>query len=247
MGPSRVVVCDLNNAIDHPLKLFPELGFKIDRVQLALVKPNICGLYHPSLDLLSSIVEFLLSKAESVVIGETRSMIHEPKEQFEKLGVTPLLKRFGDRVKAVDLSDDERVDVQVPSPHALEKIALPRTVLDSDVLVNVPKVGTHSTTRLTCALKNLFGLLPQKRKYIRYHPLGMDKVIADIAQIVKPDLNIVDAGGKAILGLDALAVDVVACRFVDLNPLMIKHLRLVSEDRNEKLEAFVDEIEVVES
>jgi len=247
MKLSRVVVCDLNYAVDHLLELSLKLGFKVGEVQLALIKPNICGLYHPSPDLLSSIVEFVLPGAESVVIGETRSMIHEPKEQFEKLGVTPLLKRFGDRVKAVDLSDDERVEVQVPNPHALEKIALPRTVLDSDILVNVPKVGTHSTTRLTCALKNLFGLLPQKRKYIRYHPLGMDKVIADIAQIVKPDLNIVDAGGKAILGLDALTVDVVACRFVDLNPLMVKHLGLVSEDRGEKLEAFVDEIEVVES
>jgi len=246
MGPSRVIICDLNNVINHPLDLFLELGFKVDRVQLALVKPNICGLYHPSVDLLSNIVEFLLPKAESVVIGETRSMIHEPKEQFEKLGVTTLLKRFGSRVQAVDLSDDERVEIQVPNPHALEKIALPRMVSESDVLVNVPKVGTHSTTRLTCALKNLFGLLPQKRKYIGYHPLGMDKVIADIAQIVKADLNIVDAGSKAILGVDALAVDVVACKFVDLNPLMVKHLRLVSEDRNEKLETFVKKIDMVE-
>ena len=247
MRLSRVMVCDLNYAVDHLPDLSLELGFKVEDVRLALVKPNICGLYHPSLDLLSSIVQFVLPSAESVVVGETRSMIHEPEEQFEKLGVTPLLKRFGDRVKAVDLSDDERVEVQVPNPHALEKIALPRTVLDSDVLVNVPKVGTHSTTRLTCALKNLFGLLPQKRKYIRYHPLGMDKVIADIAQIVKPDLNIVDVGSKAILGLDALAVDVVACKFVDLNPLEVKHLRLVSEDRSEKLEAFMKRIEVVES
>jgi len=246
MEVSRVIVCDLNYSVDHLLELSLKLGFKVGGVQLALIKPNICGLYHPSLDLLSSVVKFLLSKAESVVIGETRSMIHEPEEQFEKLGVTPLLKRFGDRVKAVDLSNDERVGVQVPNPHALEKIALPRTVLESDVLVNVPKVGTHSTTRLTCALKNLFGLLPQKRKYIRYHPLGMDKVIADIAQIVKPDLNIVDAGSKAILGVDALAVDVVACKFVGLNPLMIKHLRLVSEDRNEKLETFVKKIDMVE-
>jgi len=247
MKPNRVIVCDLSYAMDHLVELSQKLGFKVENVQLMLVKPNICGLYHPSLDLLSSIVEFVLPNAKSVVIGETRSMIHEPKEQFEKLGVTPLLKRFGDRVKAVDLSDDERVEVQVPNPHALEKIALPRTVLDSDILVNVPKVGTHSTTRLTCALKNLFGLLPKKRKYIRYHPLGMDKVIADIAQIVKPDLNILDAGSKAILGLDALAVDVVACKFVDLNPLEVKHLRLVSEDRSEKLEAFMKGIEIVES
>jgi uncharacterized protein (DUF362 family) len=227
--------------------MLTELGFKVEEVQLALVKPNICGRFHPSLDLLSSIVEFLLPSAKSVVIGETGTIVCQPIEQFEKLGVAPMLKRFGSHVQAVDLSDGELVEVQVPHPHALEKFVLPKMVLESDVLVNVPKVGTLPTTRLTCALKNLFGLLPQKRKYYLYHPFGgMHKVIADVAQVVKPDLNIVDAGGKLILGMDALAVDVVACRFVDLDPLTVQHLRLVSEDRNENLETFMKKIDVVE-
>lgn len=245
VGP--VVVCDLKDATDRLSGLSASLGFKAERARLALVKPNICGLYHPSPDLLSGVIELLLPHVESIVIGETRSMIHEPKEQFERLGVVRLIERFGSRVQAVDLSDDMWVEVDVPSPHALEKLVLPETVLDSDILVNVPKVGTHRTTRLTCALKNLFGLLPHKRKYSRYHPLGMDKVVADVVQIVKPDLNVVDAGGKAVLGLDALAVDVVACRLVDLDPLNVEHLRLASEDRGEKLGAFLKRIEVVET
>ena len=49
-----------------------------------------------------------------------------------------------------------------------------------------------------------------------------------------------------ILGKDALAVDVVACRFVDLDPLTVEHLRLVSEDRNENLETFMKKIDMVE-
>jgi len=224
-----------------------ELGFKVEAVQLALVKPNICGRFHPSLDLLSSIVEFLLHNAKSVVIGETGTIVCKPNEQFEKLGVAPMLKRFGSRVQAVDLSGGEMVEVQVPHPHVLEKVVLPKMVLESNLIVNVPKVGTLPTTRMTCALKNLFGFLPQKRKYYLYHPFGgMHKVIADVAQVVKPDLNIVDAGGKVILGIDALAVDVVACRFVDLDPLTVGHLRLVSEDRNENLEAFMKKIDLVE-
>jgi uncharacterized protein (DUF362 family) len=248
MGLSRVIVCDLKDAVDRLPELSLEVGFKVEGVQLALVKPNICGCYHPSLDLLSSVVEFLLPKAESVVIGETRTIVCEPKEQFEKLGVAPMLKRFGSHVRAVDLTDDERIEVQVPNPHAVERVVLPKTVLESDVLVNVPKVGTMRAPRLTCALKNLFGLVPQKRKYYRHHLFGgMEKVIADIAQIVKPDLNVVDAGSKVILGVDVLAVDVVACRFVDLDPLTIGHLRLVSEDRNEKLETFIKKIDVVEA
>ena len=94
---------------------------------------------------------------------------------------------------AVDLSEEEWTKVSVPKPHVLKEVPLPHTVLNSDLLINVPGVGTHSTTRLTCALKNLFGLLPEKRKFSVYHPLGIDEIVADIYQAVKPDLNIVDA------------------------------------------------------
>ncbi len=241
-----VIVCDLDDVIRNLSDLSSKAGFKLERAQLALVKPNICGIYHPSLDLLSSIAEFLLSDTESVVIGETRSMMHDPEEQFKRLGVDALLKRFSGHVRAVDLSNDEWVKVRISNPHALGEINLPKTALTSDVLVNVPKAGTHSTTRITCALKNLFGLLPQKHKYSTYHPLGMDKVIADIAQAINPDLNIADAGTKAILAVDALAVDTVACRFMNIDPLKVEHLRLVSEDRGEKLEEFIKKMKVVE-
>ena len=243
---SPVIVCDLEYAVHHLPDLSSKAGFKLKKTFLALIKPNICGLYHPSLDLLSSIAEFLLSGAKSVVIGETSSMMHDPKEQFERLGVNALAKRFGGRVRAVDLCQDEWVKVRVPSPHALKEIDLSKTVLDSDILVNVPRVGTHSTTHLTCAIKNLFGLLPQKHKFRVYHPLGVDKVIADIANVIRPDLNVVDAGRKMILGVDVLAVDVVACRFVNVDPIKVEHLRLVSESRGEKLEFFVKGVKVIE-
>jgi len=247
MAVNPVIICDLDEAVQSLPDLISKTGFKLETVHLALVKPNLCGLYHPSLRLLSSIIEFLMSFADSVVIGETRSMMHDPDEQFQRLGVNALLKDYAGRVKAVDLSDDGWVKVPVPNPHALRELTLPKTILDSDVLVNLPKVGTHSTTRLTCALKNLFGLLPQKHKYLRYHPLGMSNVIADIAQVVKSDLNIVDGGSKVILGVDALVVDIVACRFLNLDPLRVEHLRLVSEDRGEKLEVFLEKVKAVEA
>jgi len=38
----------------------------------------------------------------------------------------------------------------------------------------------------------------------------------------------------------------LACGFVDLNPLTVGHLRLVSEDGGEKLETFMKKIDVAE-
>ena len=78
----------------------------------------------------------------------------------------------------------------------------------------------------------------------------MEKILnrlLDLPQVVKPDLDIADAGEKAVIGVDPLVVDIVACRFVGLNPLDVKHLRLVSEDRGESLEDTMNKVEVIES
>jgi len=244
---SPVVICDKDKAVKSLPELSLESGFKIEKSGLALVKPNVCGLYPPSIELLSAIIQYLDKYASRIVIGETRSMMHSPESQFRRLGISNLAAQFGDHVRTVDLSAEKTAKVRIPKPNVLKEIELPQTVLEADFLISVPKVGTHSTTRITNALKNLFGLLPQRRKYSVYHPLGIDNVIADIAQVVKPDLNVADAGDRVIVGVDPLAVDIVACRFVGLNPLDVKHLRLISKDRGVRLEDLVRKVKVMES
>jgi len=244
---SPVIICDKDRARNLLPELSQESGFKIEKCDLALVKPNICGLYHPSIELVAAAIRYLENYADKTVIGETRSTIHNPESQFRRLRINDLAAQFGDRVSTVDLSEEKTAKVRIPKPHVLKEVELPETVLEADVLVNMPKVGPHSTTRLTNALKNLFGVLPERSKYSVYHPPGIDNVIADIAQVVKPDLNIADTDEKVIVGVDPLAVDIVACRFVGLNPLNVKHLRLVSEDRGLRLEDLVGKVKVTES
>ena len=244
---SPVIICDKDKATNSLPELSLESGLKIEKCDLVLVKPNVCGLYHLSIELLSAVIRYLEKYANKIVIGETRSMIHNPESQFRMLGISDLAMQFGDHVKTVDLSAEKTAKVRIPKPHALREIELPQTVLRADFLLNVPKVGTHSTTRITNALKNMFGLLPQRSKYSVYRPLGIDNVIADIAQVVKPDLNIADAGEKVIIGVDPLVVDIVACRFVDLNPQNVKHLRLISKDRSVRLEDLLKKVRITES
>ena len=69
----------------------------------------------------------------------------------------------------------------------------------------------------------------------------MDEVIADIAKVVKTGLNVVDAGVKGII----LTVDIVASNIIQINPLDVKHLWLVSEDRGQKLECIINELKVI--
>jgi len=245
MDIKPVMVCNEKEALDNFSDLLSRVGFEPKKWKLALVKPNICGLYHPDFSLLKRIVDFLEPHAERIVIGETESMIHSPQEQFRRLGIYELLKDFQGRAEAKSLSGDRVIKVRVPSPHVIGELLLPETVVRCDLLINVPRVGTHSTTSLTCALKNLFGLLSEKRKHSTYHPLGMEEVIADIAKVVKTDLNVVDAGSRVILGLDPLTVDIIASKLIQINPLDVKHLRLVSEDRGQKLESVINELRVI--
>ena len=57
--------------------------------------------------------------------------------------------------------------------------------------------------RFVMRVKNLFGLLVEKRKYNVYHPLGVDKVIADLAKVVRCNLNVVDARREAPSSLES--------------------------------------------
>ncbi|MBS7649841.1 MAG: DUF362 domain-containing protein [Candidatus Bathyarchaeia archaeon] len=244
MTTSIVEVCSSEDTVKQLPELCNRIGFKLGKLRLALIKPNICGLYHPSIKILYGAVRFLLTGVRLVIIGETSSMVHDPEDQFRRLGILNLVKNFGGNVVALDLSNDEWMKVKVPNPHVLREIELPKKVLESDLLINIPRAGTHSTTLLTCASKNLFGLLPQKHKYSIYHPLGIDKVVADIAQTVRPHLNIVDMGNRVIIGSDILTVDIVACKFIGLDPLKIEHLRLIAHDRGENLEKIKNNIQI---
>ncbi len=77
-----------------------------------------------------------------------------------------------------------------------------RPVLDADLVINLPKLKTHTQTLYTGAVKNLFGVIPGARKTAAHiHAPGMtdfSRVLVDVLQIVKPALTIMDA----VIGLD---------------------------------------------
>lgn len=64
---------------------------------------------------------------------------------------------------------------------------IPRTVLDSDVFINVPKLKTHRKSGISCALKNLIGINGDKR-YIVHHRQGGVKNGGDEYPVFKPTL-----------------------------------------------------------
>lgn len=223
-----VVVSTKEKAIQEFPLLVEQAGFQVTSHELVLLKPNVCGMYPPTLDLLRSVIQYIKPHSQTIIIGETPSMGHSPNRRFESLGIKRLTGQLGVAVR--DLMEDETVLKRVPKPHAMKEIPLPTTVLEADLLINVPGLGTHGNTLLTCALKNLFGLIAERHKYSRLHPKGVSNVVADVFQLVKPQLNVVDCGRQVLVGTDALSVDVVACEFKSLSPFKVRHLVLAAQD-----------------
>jgi len=110
--------------------------------------------------------------------------------------------------------------------------------LDSDSIINICKMKTHAFTRITGAVKNLLGCVPELLKAdwhvrmpdIRHFAAGL----IDLAMALPARLHLMDgiqamegngpSGGKPrqmgvlLFSTDPIALDAVFCRLIDLKP-----------------------------
>lgn len=68
--------------------------------------------------------------------------------------------------------------------------------LEADLMINLPKLKTHAFARYTGAVKNLFGVIPGRRKR-EYHCrapgiVDFGQVLVDLLELVRPGLTILD-------------------------------------------------------
>jgi uncharacterized protein (DUF362 family) len=71
------------------------------------------------------------------------------------------------------------------------KLEICESALAIDFMINLPVMKGHCQTRLTCALKNNKGLIPDREKS-RFHTLGLTKPIAHLNTVARNDFIIVD-------------------------------------------------------
>jgi uncharacterized protein (DUF362 family) len=181
-------------------------------------------------ELLSELVGLLRDSASEVIVGESDGFNYPCNSAFEKTGIEAAVKTAGGNV--INLSVDKVVKVKFPANSSpLKELFLPKTVLDADAVVDLPLMKTHEFTMYSGAIKNLFGCLPSNRR-IYLHPY-LPEVFYRLYYILKPTLTIMDARigiegngptkGKPVkmnlmlTSNDALAVDMVAAKIMELN------------------------------
>ena len=122
-----------------------------------------------------------------------------------------------------------------------DKKELPIIIHESQV-INVPVIHTHTFAVISCACKNLFGLLPVDRE--KYHNDLAEKLL-ELYMAVRPCFTIVDGtvgldGGSmrmgnprkldlVVAGWDPLMVDVVIARIMGFSSSQVPLLSLAEE------------------
>lgn len=153
------------------------------------------------------------------------------------LGLDAIASRM--EARCVSLSSGAWIEVPIKG-RRFDAVEVPQLLLESDLFINHPKLKTHGKTKITCALKNLFGCYrpKDKRPYHKY----LDDAIVDINLALRPHLTVVDADlcvegnrgptqglpkkvGLFIAGSDSVAVDAFCARLMGFRPRGVGHLR----------------------
>jgi len=135
-------------------------------------------------------------------------------QAFKICGYSKLADETG-----VQLIDTKRDKTKICDCEGM-KLEICESALSIDFMINLPVLKGHCQTRLTCALKNNKGLIPDREKS-RFHTLGLTKPIACLNTVLRNDFIIVDGicgdhdfelGGNPVYrGLLAAARDPVLC------------------------------------
>ncbi len=233
----------MEEVAERILQAYP-LSWKGKRV---LIKPNILGpsvpakgiTTHPAL--IRALVQSLKKREAICLVGDNPGLLG--------YAANERCARISGIFEAADGCfvnfAKETVQVAVKS-RFIEKLVVSKPVLEADLVINVPKFKTHIQTKITGAVKNMFGILVGAEK-ARVHlsaarPEYFSEALVDIYQIRIPDLTIMDAVvgmegngpssndlraiGKILAGRNGVSVDGLMAAMMGVAPDKVDSLRI---------------------
>ena len=232
---SRVAVVRVKGTVEEAVGEAVGLvgGLNVSKGERVLIKPNLCYTRNPhnmvmtDFRLLRAVIGMVRELTDKVLVVESDNISGSAEKRALESGLLELLKEVD--VEFMNLSTDE-VEVHEVAGFRLE---IPKTVLEADRIVNLPKMKTSGPTLVTLSLKNLFGLLANRDKK-RMHK-ALDEILPYLGKVVRQDMIIVDGivamegngpslqgsprqVGVLLAGQDAVAMDAVVCQIIGLDP-----------------------------
>ena len=94
--------------------------------------------------------EVIVAEGRSLSTARFRSANNTTRACARVTGMAEALDAAG--IPFVGLEEDEFVEIEVPGADLLRRASLPRTILDAEVLINLPVMKVHSLTLVTLAI-----------------------------------------------------------------------------------------------
>lgn len=224
--------------------------FRIDvQGKTVVLKPNLVDYIpgvaintHPML-VLAAAESFRRMGAKCVIVAEGPGHQRDTQLVLSASGYQESLR--AQAIRFVDLNRDELVRTRLGANYmGMKSLWLPRTVLEADFLVSMPKIKAHHWAGVTLSMKNMLGVVPGARygwpKNI-LHWKGIQESILDVCATIPIHFVIADGImamegngplngtarplGKIVLSGDPVAADATCARLMGFEPDRIVHIR----------------------
>ena len=228
-----LAACDLSSLVGDKKK---KIGIKPNLV--APTEASFGGTTHP--EVVAGLIEYLQEQGfQSISILEGSWVGDRTEEAFEVCGYRELSEKYN--IPLLDMQKQKGVSVSCGDLD----IQICAAVQELDFLINVPVLKGHCQTKMTCAMKNLKGLIPNKEKR-RFHALGLYKPIAYLNKVIHQDFILVDNicgdldfedGGnpcvmnRVLAGRDPVLLDAWLCHEMNYETSDVPYITLAAEQK----------------
>ena len=222
------------------------IGDAVSRGSHVVIKPNLLAPASPEQGILThplvvkAAVEYVLECGGHPTVSDSPAM-GSFRKILEVSGIAEVLA--GLDVTFAEFKTSLDVDVGAP----FHRIQLAEDALGADLLINLPKLKTHSQMLLTLGVKNLFGCVVGFKKPEWHLRTGIDRdlfaaLLVRIYAKLRPAVTILDGvlamegqgpgkgGVPREVGVlmacdDAVAIDTAVCRMIGLDPEKLPSLK----------------------
>ena len=234
---------------DRGIKMLGGMGRFVKNGQTVVIKPNMSWDLAPeygantSPDLVAAVVRHCKDA------GARRVMLMDHAiDNWESSGKNSGVLNAAVRAGAVHVPAEREGyyhSVAIDRGRRLKETKIHESLLECDVLINIPVLKHHGGAGLTGSIKNLMGCVWNRRIY---HSSGLNTCMADFLFVKKPDLNIVDAYrvitrngprggsldavaqmGTLLISPDIVAVDTAASMLLGRKQGEVEPVRLAAE------------------
>ncbi|MCU0472210.1 MAG: DUF362 domain-containing protein [Bacteroidales bacterium] len=170
------------------------MGAFVHKGQKVLIKPNIGWDVIPELAACTNplLVKRIIEHCFKAGVKEVYVFDHTCDNWvncYKNSGIEKAAKSAGAKVVPGN-SENYYQQIEIPGGVMLKSAKVHELLLETDVFINVPVLKDHNSTRLTCCLKNMMGVV-WDRGY--WHANNLNQCIADYGLFEKkPALNVID-------------------------------------------------------